>query len=50
VTVYLSPEREVRLVCGFASVACCDPRRELIVTPAETVPEGLTLEAVPAHD
>lgn len=50
VTIYLVPNREVRLLCGVAALACYDSRRELIVTPVESAPEGLTLEAILAHE
>jgi hypothetical protein len=49
-TAYLAPLGEVESLCGFAALACYNPRDSLLVAPGDDPAADLSAEAVVAHE
>lgn len=50
VNLYVAPFSEVQAVCGFGSLACYSPGRELIIAPHTDPPGAPTAQAIVAHE
>jgi hypothetical protein len=50
VTLYVAPFSEVQATCGFGSLACYSPGRELIIAPRDDPPGGPSAQAIVAHE
>lgn len=50
VTVFLTPYREVRTICGAGALACYSPGERLLVAPGEQVLADVTAESVVMHE